>query len=66
MMSLSCLFYKNSNFPNFNWTNFKFGLGVDFRVLISKFKFILGSGHIDNISFDCSLFSPDINILFEN
>ena len=52
-MSLSCLCVvtpKNSIFPNFNWINLKFSLGVDFRALISKFIY-LGSRHIDKISF---------------
>ena len=56
---------KNSNFPNFNWINLKFGFGVDFRALISKFNFIWESGHLTTSVFYHPLFSPDFIILFQ-
>ena len=69
-MSLSCLCMltpKNSNFPNFNWINPKFGLGVHFRALISRFTYIYGGVDILTRSvFDYPLLSTGFIILFEN
>ena len=57
---------KNSNSPNFNWINLKFGFGVDFRALTSKFNFIWGVDVLTKSGFDRPLFSPDFIVLFEN